>query len=747
MNNIKKKFLFFILFFTLIISNSYAEIVKKIEVMGNERISKETIIVFADISLGKDYEKKDLNSIIKKLYDTTFFSNISASLENNKLVITVKENPIINTIVFDGEDAKKYREKIEEIITLREKSSFIESNINTDINVMKNFYKAQGNYFVKIDATIEKLEKNRVNIVYKIDKGKKAKISKIYFLGEKKIREKRLRDVITSQEDRFWKLISNTVFLNKDRIELDKRLLENYYKNKGYYEVDIKTTNVEYAEGSGFVLTYNIEAGPRYKFRKIFADITDSLDKNAFLSLEKEFTKLSGKYYSQKKLKGILDKIDKLSEQKELQFITHNIEETLENEVIDVQINIFEGEKVIIERINIVGNSVTNDSVIRSALIVDEGDPFSTLLVNKSINEIKARNIFGKVEHTILAGSSDDLKILEISVEERATGEIMAGAGIGTDGTSFSFSVSENNWLGKGVKLKSALNVSQTKVAGNISINNPNYKFSNNSLSAGIDVSSTDQTNTSGYKSSRTGFDIGTAFEQYERVYIAPSITVAFEDIETDSSASTSFKKMEGNFFNADLGYAVTLDRRNQSFRPTDGHKITFRQKLPIVQDSSSVMNGIDISTYHGFSEDLIGSFKLHARAITGVDDDVRLTDRLFIPRNRLRGFNTYKVGPKDGEDWIGGNYTTALSTEAQLPNLLPESYRTDITLFFDTANIWGVDYTQDLEDADKIRTSVGFSADIFTAIGPLSFVVAKGITKATNDETQTFNFRLGTSF
>jgi len=204
---------------------------------------------------------------------------------------------------------------------------------------------------------------------------------------------------------------------------------------------------------------------------------------------------------------------------------------------------------------------------------------------------------------------------------------------------------------------------------------------------------------------------------------------------------------MEGNFFNADLGYAVTLDRRNQSFRPTDGHKFTFRQKLPLVQDSSSILNGIDISTYHGFSEDLIGSLKFHARTITGVDDDVRLTDRLYIPRNRLRGFNTYKVGPKDGEDWIGGNYTTALSTEAQLPNLLPESYRTDITLFFDTANIWGVDYTQDLEDADKIRTSVGFSADIFTAIGPLSFVLAKGITKATNDETQTFNFRLGTSF
>jgi len=745
MSNIKK--IIFFLFFILFSFHSYAEIVKKIEVVGNERISKETIQVFGDISLGKDYEQSDLNIIIKKLYDTTFFSNLSIKIDNNKLVINVKENPIINTITFDGENARKYKEKILEIINSREKSSFITSNIKTDINVVKSFYKAQGHYFVKIEASVEKLKNNKVNIIYKIDKGEKAKIAKIYFLGEKKIREKRLRDVITSQENRFWKFISNTIYLNKERIELDKRLLENYYKNKGYYEVDIKTTNVEYAEGSGFLLTYNIEAGTRYKFRKIYADVTDSLDKDAFLSLEKEFNKLVGKYYSQKKIKAILDKIDKLSEQKELQFITHNILETLEEEVVDVRINIFEGKKVIIERINIVGNSVTNDSVIRSTLIVDEGDPFSTLLVNKSINEIKALNIFGIVDHKVLAGSSDDRKILEISVEEKATGEIMAGAGIGTEGTSFTVSVSENNWLGKGIKLKSGLNVSQTKVSGNISIDNPNYKFSDNSLTAGIDVSSTDQTLTSGYKSSKTGFNVGTLFEQYERIYIAPEITVAFEDIKTDSKASASFKKMDGTFFNTDLGYAVIIDRRNQSFRPTGGHKITFRQKIPIIQDSSSFMNGIDVFKYHGFSEDLIGALKFHARAITGVDDDVRLTDRLYIPRTRLRGFNTYKVGPKDGEDWIGGNYTTALSAEVQLPNLLPESYRTDINLFFDSANIWGVDYTDSLEDSSKIRTSLGFSANIFTTIGPLSFVVAKGITKATNDETQTFNFRLGTSF
>ena len=746
MLTIKKIFVSIIIFFSFLHSYSYSEVVKKIEVMGNERISLETIKVFGDISVGKNYEISDVNSLIKKLYDTTFFSNISVELNNNILKIVVKENPIINEIEFDGEKAKKFKEKIRELLLLKENGAFVENDVKSDINLIKEFYRQLGFYFIKIEVEIAKLEKNRVNIKYLINKGEKAKIAKIYFLGDKQIREKRLRDVITSQEAGWWKVLSRSVYLSQERIELDKRLLKNYYKNKGYYEVNVKSTNVEYSEGEGFVLTFNINAGKRYRFNKIFANVSEALDKDAFLSLEAEFDKLVGKYYSQAKLKSVLDIIDKLSEQKELQFINHNVLETLDDNGIEVRINIFEGDKVIIERINIVGNSVTNDSVIRSALIVDEGDPFSTLLVNKSINEIRARNIFGSVEHQVVEGSSPDLRVLEISVEEKATGELLAGAGVGTEGTSFMFSISENNWLGRGIKLQSALNLTETKVSGNIIIRNPNYNYTGNAVTTALDVSSTDRSTTSGFKSSRTGFDIGTAFEQYENVFIAPDIAVAWEDIEVDSEASSAVKKMEGNFFNVDLGYALTLDKRDQSFKPTEGYITSFKQSLPLVQDSSSLLNGLDISAYHDFSEDVIGSLKLYSRAINGIDSDVRLTERLYVPTKRLRGFNTYKVGPKDVDDYIGGNYVGAISAEAQLPNILPEIYRTDFSVFFDSANVWGVDYT-DVDETNKIRSSVGVGANVFTTIGPLSFTLAQSITKASNDETESFNFRLGTSF
>ena len=747
MAKFKKLFISIALFLVFFSINAYSEVVNKVEAKGNQRISLDTIMVFGDVTIGNNYERSDINFIIKKLYESNFFSNISVKLENNILIITVEENPLINLIVLDGEKAEKFKEKLKEIMILREKSSFVTNNVKQDINQIKMFYRTLGYYFVKIDSEVEKLDKNRVNLIYTIDKGEKAKISKIYFLGDKKIRDKKLRDIITSQESKFWKFISQNVYLNSGRIDLDKRLLKNYYRNKGYYEASVTSSNIEYSEGEGFVLTYSINAGNRYKFSKIFANVSESLDKKSFISLEPEFNKLVGKYYSQKKLNNVLEEIDKLSEQKELQFINHSVSETLDTDEVEVKINIFEGKKVIIERINIVGNSITNDSVIRGEMIVDEGDPFSTLLVNKSINELRSRKIFGKVTHRMLPGSTEDLKVLEISVEETSTGEIMAGAGVGTDGTSFMFSVNENNWLGKGIQVENMLNISSQQVAGRLMVNNPNYNFTGNAVRTSIEVSRTDRAATSGFKSKKTGFALGTGFEQYEDVFFSPELTLALEDIEVDSTASSGIKNMEGNYFNLDFLYGLILDKRDSSYKTAEGYKISFTQSLPILQDRSAIMNNLNMDLYHDFSEDVIGSLKFYTKTINGIGDDIRLTKRIYIPRKRLRGFNPYKVGPKDGDDFIGGNYATSLSAEAQLPNLLPESYRTDFSIFLDAANVWGVDYSSTINDTNKIRSSIGIGANVFTPIGPLSFVLAQNVTKASTDQTETFNFQLGTSF
>ena len=335
-----------------------------------------------------------------------------------------------------------------------------------------------------------------------------------------------------------------------------------------------------------------------------------------------------------------------------------------------------------------------------------------------------------------------------MSVEEKATGEITAGAGVGTDGTAFMAAVSENNWLGRGIKLSTQLDLTEETISGFLNISNPNFNYSGNSVDASISISSSDMTKTSGYESSKTGFSLGTGFEQYEGVFLSPGFSASYEDIEVESSSSSAVKKMDGTYYNLDFDYGITWDKRNQPFQPTSGYITKFEQSLPLIIDKSSIFNGFTASKYHSFGEDIIGSVKFMARSIHGLEDeDVRLTSRLFIPQSRLRGFNLMKIGPKDGEDYIGGNYVSSLNFEAQLPKLLPESSRTDISLFTDFANIWGVDYSSTVEETNKIRSSIGLAANIWTPVGPLSFVVAEDLSKSLNDETQTFNFRIGTSF
>ena len=748
MLNLIKKFFITISIFLISETISNAEIVNKLNIEGNERIANETMAVFGDIVLGKNYEPSDISLLIKKLYETNFFSNIRAEVKNGVLTIIVLENPIIQSVEFNGENASKYRKKINELILLKEKNAFVKNYLKSDINIIKEFYRSLGYYFVKIEIDMEKLNKNRVNLIFNIDKGKKAQIAKIHFLGDKKIRDLKLRDIITSQVAKPWKFISQNIYLNKERVELDKRLLERYYRNIGYYEVEIASSNVEYSEGQGFILTFSINAGKRYKFKKIYADIAPALDKTAFLSLEKEFNKVIGEFYSQKKLTDILEKIDILSEQKELQFINHGILETLVDDGVEVKINIFEDEKFTIERINIVGNSVTNDDVIRGELIVDEGDPYSVLLLNKSINELKARNLFGNVNQAVSEGSTPSQRIIEISVEEKATGEISAGVGVGTDGTNVMFAIKENNWLGRGVALDTSVSVSAEKFYGTLALIDPNYNFSGNTVFARFNLGSTDTQSTTGFKSQKTGVSFGTSFEQYEDIFLSPSLDLSYEEITTSSTASASVKKMEGSFTNLDFNYAIISDQRNQSYGPTDGYRTYFSQGLPLILDSASLSNAFTFTSYHALSDNVIGTLKFQARSIHGLnDEDVRLSKRLYIPKKSLRGFETLKTGPKDGKEYVGGNYQSALGFEAQLPNLLPESTKTDISVFLDTANVWSIDYDSTLGDFSKIRSSVGVAANVTTVVGPLSFTIAKDITKADTDTTQFFNFGLGTSF
>ncbi len=749
MKKILKVFYIVLLFSISLASPLKAEKLNKIVISGNERISDETLIVYGEIEKNKDYTQEEINNIIKNLYDTKFFSKISINFSNGILNISVEENPIINSITLQGEPTKKFTKALLNFMTLKEKSSFIKNDVKKDIEIIKEFYNQLGYYSSKVEArTVEvKGGNNLLDLIFVIDKGKREKITKIFFIGEKKIKTKRLRDVIATEEAKFWKFISRNIYLNNQRIELDKRLLKNYYLSKGYYDAEILSSNVFVKDKEGIELTFNINAGKRYRIKKISTDIDPVFDKKIFKILEKDFKKFSGTYYSPFKITKILESIDELIDDNELQFVTHSVSETIDGNFVDLEFKIFEGPKVIVERINIKGNTVTNDSVIRSELILDEGDPFSKIKLDKSISKLRSKNIFKKVNYRVSDGSSNDVKVMDIIVEEMPTGEIAAGAGTGTDGTTLSFSLTENNYLGKGLIVDTSLEASESALRGGISIINPNYNFSGNSLTYGLSSKKTDRPN-SGYENTLTQLNIGTRFEQYDDIFLSPSLDLSFDDMTVDGTASERLKKQAGSFTDLSFGYGVEKDTRDRRFMPTSGSIFGFAQKLPLyVEENSSVFNRFTLSKYHSFSENVLGAFKFYAAGVVAVEDDVRLSKRIHIPSKRLRGFENRKIGPVDSGDYVGGNYALAMNFEAALPNLLPDATQTDVAAFLDIGNLWHVDYDSKIGQSSTIRSAVGVATNIYTPIGPLNFVFAQDLSSAESDTTQQFKFQIGTSF
>ena len=743
-----KKLISIILSVLFIAGSSFAEIVNEIQISGNKRVSDETVKVYGEIKpIGSDFSNSDINNILKNLYSTNFFEDVNIEIRNKKLIINLIEYPVINEIVLIGEQNTRVKNQIKKIISSKEKNSFIKNNLNKDINLIKKLYSSLGYKFSQVETKVRNIDKNNVDLAINIDKGEITRISKIFFTGDKKIKDKRLRDIIASEEDKFWKVISRNTRFNENQIELDKRLLINYYKNLGYYDVKVTSSSAEIQDSENINLYYSIEAGKRYIFAKIETVLDSTFDKEIFFPLREKYNDLVGTYYSPFKIKKILEEIDIIIENKNLQFVEHSVQETIEGDKINLAFNIREGKKIIVERINIKGNNVTNESVIRSELLLDEGDPFTNLNLDKSVAKLKSKNIFNRVKSEVLPGSSDDQKIIEISIEEKPTGELSAGAGVGTNGGTFAFDIQENNWLGEGKIVGINVELSEESLKGKLFYTNPNYDLLGNSIEYHIQNTSNDKPD-QGYENKLITFGAGTSFEQYKDIYTNLSLNFSYDDLRTNSNASASLQKQDGDFTELAAVYGLTYDKRNRTFMPTDGSVFGFVQSLPIYADKPFIDNTFRFSTYHEFNENYVGSGKIFLSAINGLnDEDVRLSKRKSLSTRRLRGFSKGKIGPVDGNDHIGGNYAAAVNFDVNLPNLLPDSSNTDVSFFVDFGNVWEVDYDDSLDDSNKLRSSTGVNASWISPIGPMTFTLATNLSKASTDKTESFNFNLGTSF
>ena len=738
--------------FCFLITSAFSEIVNNITINGNKRISSESIKVLGNISTQKNLEKKDLNNLLKKLYDTNFFKDVNLSLDKGNLIINVIENPIIENIEITGIKNKTFIEEISEIMVLKNRMSFSEIQLQKDINTINNVLKTNGFYFSKVEPSIIKDDNlNAVRLRIEIDQGKKARIKQIQFIGDKKLKDKKLLEVIASEEHKFWKFVSRNVYLNQPRIELDKRLLESFYKNQGYYKVKVLNSFAELTEEDSFKLIFNIESGKKYYFNDFTLSLPEDYNVADFSKVEKIFKKLKGEDYSLDEISEVLEEIDKIASLRLYDFITANVEETIVNEnKINFNFKIVDSEKFYVERINIIGNYQTIEEVIRNRLVVDEGDPLNELLFNKSIDNVRSLRIFKNVETKIYDGSENNLKSIDITVEEQPTGEVSLAAGVGTSGTTIGGGITEKNFLGKGINLNTQLEISEDKIKGQFIYSKPNFNYSDNTLFTSIRSSTTDRLKDFGYETSEIGFSLGTEFEQYENLFFNPEINLSIEDLETNSTASNSLKKQAGNYEDFYFNYGLNYDLRNSSYKPSSGYKTSFYQKLPMVSSNNEITNTFIFTKHKKLNKetDMVGKASIYFTTVNSIDDsDVRISKRAKMPYNRLRGFEKDKIGPKDGDDYVGGNYVTSLNFSTNLPGLLQTMENLDFTYFIDIGNVWGVDYDSAVDQSNTIRSSTGVGMDWLTPIGPLSFSLTQPLSKARSDQTETFRFNLGTTF
>ncbi len=739
------KFTVIILF---ILSPSYSSETINYSIEGNKRISDETILNIIDFKKGKKYNIDDLNKFQKKLFNTNYFSNVSIKISKNKINIEVEENPIIDFFFIDGVINKKREDFLYENLALGQNKIFSDALLKKDIEKIKDIYQDSGYFDVVVDTDISKISGNALNVVINIKRKNKYKINRIYFIGDKKFKSSTLSDVISSTEDGWWKFLGSSSLVNKKQIEFDKKLLKTFYLNSGYYDVQISSSDVNFIGTNQADVIFSINSGNKYYFSKFV--ILDN-DKNLNLKNIKELNKLVSKKlkgtFSKKKLDDINNILNEYLRNKKIEFVTFfNKINKISEDKLDVEFRFVKKPRKFVNLINISGNTITEESVIRRNLLLSEGDSFLDYKVAKSIDKVKSLRIFKNVKFETV-NSGDEKIDLNITVEEQPTGSVSAGVGVGSSGSTISSSIVEKNLFGKGIIIDSNVSIGTEKISGNVGFSIPDFMNTDNLFNYNIFALSTDYTN-SGYESKKIGNVLATRFNIYENVSLKTGFAIDLDSIDTNPSASNLYKSREGDYLTYKGFYNIVNDRRNSGFQPTKGYRLGFGQGLAMPgSDITYLENNINGVVYHSISNDYVVSLKSGLNTINSLDNnDVKLSDRKFLRQTKLRGFENYGVGPKDGSDHIGGNYSAYASLSTTIPNPIPDSWNAKSILFLDTGNVWGVDFNDSI-DSNKLRSSAGISLEWVSPLGPLSITLSENISKADGDLEESFSFQIGSNF
>jgi outer membrane protein insertion porin family len=747
-------------------------VVGRIVVQGNERIEDTTILSYLPIQPGDTVDSAKIDLALKTLFRTDLFADVKIDLQGTDLIVRVVENPIVNRVLFEGNSNLK-EDKLKDEVQVRPRGIFTKAKVQADVQRIIELYRRSGRISATVTPKIVELPQKRVDLIFEINEGPKSGVISVNFLGNHEFSDNDLRDVIVTRESHWYKFFTSNDNYDPDRIEYDREQLRKFYRNRGFYDFRIVSSVAELDPSrNGFAVTYTLEEGPKYKFGKL--TVETELKKLDGAVLQQLLPIRSGEVYQDEKIEQATDALTFAAGAAGFAFVDVRPKyvPNRETHTVDVVFVVREGPRVYIDRIDIVGNTRTLDTVIRRELDVSEGDAYNRVLVERSRGQILALGFFKDVNIEEVPGSAPDRTALRVKVEEQPTGELSFSAGYSSvDKLVIDLGVSERNFRGRGQNLRARISVGSLRQQIDFSFTEP--RFMGRDLRAGIDLYSYryDFSQQAAFDTRSLGAGLRLGFPLTANASMSLRYTIRQDDVVVDDYycinglVSTVLCDQRGARLTSLLGYGLRLDKRNDALKPTRGYFFDLNQDLAGVGgDVKYLRTEADFGWYHGFSKAFVLSVTGSGGYIDGWGgDSVRINDRFYKGGNSFRGFETAGIGPRDTNpslnrnDALGGKLYAIGSVELTIPTYLPEQYGIKAALFTDFGTLGQLD-TQDKQSTPGIpdpnvhddlglRASAGLSIFWKSPMGPIRFDFSQVLAKEQYDKTETFRFSTSTSF
>ena len=727
--------------------------ISEIAVEGTQRIDPATVRNYMTVKPGDVLDSGAINNSLKALYGTGLFADVAISREGNRLIVRVVENPVINQIAFEGNDALD-EEELNTEIQLRPRVVFTRTKVQQDVKRIIDLYRRSGYFAAVVEPKVIQLPQNRVNLVYEIKEGPESGIRSISFVGNRVFSDSELREVILTKESRWWRILTTADKYDPDRLTFDRELLRRFYLENGYADFRVVSAVAELApDRSDFFVTITVEEGERYKFGEIAVESKIKDIKPEALRPLIKFKE--GDWYSSQLVDEAVLQLTNEAGNYGYAFIEvrPRARRDRDKHTISVTFEVQEGPRVFVERIDIRGNTRTLDRVIRREFRLVEGDAFNAAKLQRSQQRIRNLGFFKTVEVNKARGSSPDKTVIEVDVEEQPTGELSIGAGFSTrDGVVGEVGLRERNLLGRGQDLKAAFRISQRTQQFDLGFTEP--YFLDRNIAAGVDLFNvrSSRQDESSFREDKAGGRLRANYEINEEWSNGVRLTGQWVNItDVDEDASQIIKDQSGAEFESILGQTLAYDTRDSRIDPTKG-LIT-----RLSTDFAGLGGGVRYAQatwksqyYFPFGKKWIAIFSKDIGHIEGLGQDVRVTDAFFLGNDNMRGFDIGGMGPRDKftNDALGAKTYGIGTVELTFPVGLPEEFGVRGAVFTDFGTAFGADGPDELiEDSKSLRASAGAGIAWKSPLGPVRLDLAYPFLKTDFDEQQIFSFSFGTRF